>query len=64
MRNFDPHDGEIEEKLRGPVGRIADEHESMLDLHSGFYRKHLGDFDLSRRWRPGRLNSWRGELSN
>ncbi len=64
MVNIDPHDGEIEEKLGGLVGRIADQHESMLDLHSGFYRDHLADFDLSRRWRPGRSHSWREELSN
>jgi len=64
MSNIDPHEGEIEEKLRGLVGRIADQHESMLDLHSDFYREHLADFDLSRRWRPGRSNSWREELSN
>ena len=64
MINIDPHDGEVEEKLRGLVERIADQHESMLDLHSGFYREHLADFDLSRRWRPGRSNSWREELSN
>lgn len=62
--NIDPHDGEIEEKIRGLVGRIADQHESMLDLHSDFYREHFDDFDLSRRWRPGRSNSWREELSN
>ncbi|MAG29934.1 MAG: hypothetical protein CL908_03450 [Deltaproteobacteria bacterium] len=64
MSNIDPHDGEIEEKLHGLVGRIADQHESMLDLHSGFYREYFNDFDLSRRRRPGRSSSWREELSN
>jgi hypothetical protein len=36
----------------------------MLDLHSDFYRRHLNDFDLSRRWRPGRSTPWREELSS